>query len=91
MHVLEIPHSCSVVIAFNHHPYHDRGANMEARTDIKLTPLLVAAQEGQDNIVELMLGAGACIRVRFINLYRLLCKLRSRRLEAANMSRSYCT
>lgn len=39
------------------------GAKVEASTDTKLTPLMVAAQEGRVSSVELLLRAGARVKV----------------------------
>ncbi|KAK7959059.1 uncharacterized protein PG986_003913 [Apiospora aurea] len=42
----------------------DRGADIEARTDVGLTPLLVAAQRGHHTVAKLLIGRGACLEAR---------------------------
>ena len=41
---------------------------MEASTDTKLTPVMVAAQEGREAEVQVLLRAGANVEVRRVQL-----------------------
>ncbi|KAK8063023.1 hypothetical protein PG997_015120 [Apiospora hydei] len=45
----------------------DRGAEIEARTDEGLTPLLLAAQRGNHIVAKVLIGRGACVDARALD------------------------